>query len=282
MTRSTAVAVPPRPPAHDPVRTSRVLLDRLVVMGWPIAVLFLVGVLTVVQLAAAVDGRPAYLVGPLEVAQALVRDWAILLDASTVTLARLTAGFAIGAFCGVAVGLVSGALRTVEDLVDPVVSFSYPLPKIALYPIFAVWLGFTDSARVLVVAIVCFYPVYISALSGTRGIDPGLVRVALNAGASRRRAFLSVIVPAAMPRVMVGLQLGLAMGYAALFGAESLGGTSTGLGPRIMLALEGNPFSDVYASFVCFALLGVVTGGLLRFAGHIVTRGQQLTAVGHG
>jgi ABC-type nitrate/sulfonate/bicarbonate transport system permease component len=256
------------------------LAQRAMASDWPFTAATVVGLLGLWQLSVTAGLAPSYISSPSEIATAFVHDWPILWPAALTTMSRLVPGFAIGAGLGVLLGLLAGVFRPADFLFGSFVSATYSLPKIALFPVIAVWFGYSDQSRILLVAIACFYPAFVNAYGATRGIDKQLMRVAANAGARRWRTFWAVVVPATVPRVLVGLRVSLAISYAVLFAAETLGGTLTGLGPRIMLVLQGGPFPEMYAAVVCYGLFGIATDRLLLWIGRRLTYGQELTLAG--
>lgn len=225
---------------------------------------------------------PDYIVGPADIASGMGvlatsgELWEMLLP----SLKRAYAGFIIGATLGVVAGLVTGVLKPAEELLELPLAFTYPLPKIALFPAFAVWLGFTDRTRIVVIALACFYPAYLNANSGTRAVDGALVDVARNAEASRLRTFAQVIVPAALPRIFTGLQICLAVSFILLFATEIIG-FSDGVGSDILRSSRDAEFERMYCGIAALALVGLASNRLLLLVGRLATRGRITRGVVH-
>ncbi|WNV77097.1 ABC transporter permease [Geodermatophilus sp. DSM 44513] len=251
---------------------------------WLASSLFTLLLLAVWQLAGALGLLPAYVLTPTAIAAALgttVTD-GTLLPASASSLSRQMSGFLLGSSAGVALGLLAGVSRWAEDVFDTLVSLTYPLPKIALFPVVVIWLGYTDAARILVIAISCFYPSFINAFAGTRGIEPRLLWVARNAGAGRLRAFRQVVLRAAMPAVVNGVRLSLALSFILTFATESLGASRGGLGALIEDGFNDLVYPLMWAGIVAFALYGFLADqAWTRLAGQLL-RGQRVEAVGRG
>ncbi len=239
-------------------------------------------VLAAWQLAWWQGMLPEYVLPPTQVVAGMVDGYTEgdFWSATAISLKRVLAGFIIGAGIGVLVGLVAGGMRLVDDVVDPLVALTYALPKIALFPVVAVWLGFSDPARVLIIAVSCFYPAYINTMSGTRDVDPHLLWVARNVGAHRVERFRSVVLRAATPQIFVGLRISLALALVVLFSVEviSAGG---GLGGIIYQAYLGGNYERMYGSMLALALLGFIGDRIVVTVGRTVTKGQELELARH-
>lgn len=275
-----AVAVPT---ADARVSPGRALWERAVEARWPLSTAFGVGLLLLWQLAA-VRGLPDYVLPPSQIAGALVEGVTegTLLGATRDTLLRVLPGFVIGTSLGVAVGLVAGVVRVAEDVFDTLVSLTYPLPKISLFPLLVIWLGFTDRARILVIAISVFYPAFVNTFSGTKAIERRYVWVAQNLEAGRLRTFRQVVLPASLPSILVGVRISLALSFVLAFATEAIGAGRTGLGVEIQEGYNNLLYRPMYAAIAMFALLGLLSDVALRWVSARVSRGQRLDAVGRG
>jgi ABC-type nitrate/sulfonate/bicarbonate transport system permease component len=260
------------------------MINTVLERKWLASSLFAAVLLTIWQLCGVFGLLPNYVLTPGAIASAL---WATLVDgtllpASRVSLTRQLSGFVLGSSAGVLLGLFAGVSRWAEDVFDTLVSLTYPLPKIALFPVVVIWLGYTDSARILVIAISCFYPSFINALAGTRGIDSRLLWVARNAGASRLRAFRQVVLRAAMPSVVNGVRLSLALSFILTFATESLGASRGGLGALIEDGFNNLIYPLMWAGIAAFALYGFIADQTwTRLSGRLL-HGQRVEAVGRG
>jgi ABC-type nitrate/sulfonate/bicarbonate transport system permease component len=223
----------------------------LILLGW--------------EWAGLVWAFPAYLLTPWQIIQA----WASSLDgemagAVGATALRAGSGFLLGAAIALPIATLAAVLSVVEDVLEPFVGFLYSLPKISLFPIFVVWLGYSDSARITMIAVTAFFPVYVYMHAGVKGINPGYLKVAANVGANRLRTFLQVIVPAAAPMAMVGIRVGVAISLIVTFATEVIGQSPDGLGRNIQDAFNVLSYEGMYTSIVMFAMLGVAADWLLR------------------
>jgi ABC-type nitrate/sulfonate/bicarbonate transport system permease component len=229
------------------------------------------------QAAGMMGWLPRYVLSPVEIALAVVEYTAngTLIVALQQSLPRMVLGFVIGTGTGVVVGLLAGTWRIVENAIDPLVSLTYPVPKIAFFPVIAVWLGYSDRARVLVIALACFYPAFINALSGTRGLDRRYILVARNLEAGTWRTFWQVTFPGSLPRVLAGVRISLALSFIMLFATEVIASTE-GLGFQIFQGYLNVQYDLMYSAVATLALLGFLSDRLLVFVGRRATRGQDI------
>lgn len=247
---------------------------------WPITAAFVLLVLILWEMSSRLPTAPDYLVGPAEIFATMAADAPRLLGLSFATLFRVLAGFLIGALFGALVGMVNGTIRGPRDVTDPVITVTYPIPKVALFPAIAVILGYTDVSRVLIIALAAFYPAYFSGYAGSQGVDRNLLNLARNAGLSRARTFTTVIVRASLPSVFTGLRISLAVSFVLVYVAEALGGSGQGLGFRVVFVAQTDQYVLLFAAIGCFAILGVLGDRILLWIGRTLTRGQELEVLG--
>lgn len=251
---------------------------------WPVSIAFAAAVVAAWQALVMASVTPGYILAPSAIAAAFV-DALLheqLLSATRDTLARVVPGLAIGAGLGVVLGLLAGMVRSAEQFFDSLVSMTYPLPKISLFPIFVVALGFSDRARIIVIALSVFYPVFVNALAGTRAVAPEFVWAAHNFGAGRVRTFVDVVLPGAMPSVLVGLRIGIAVSFVVTFSTEAIGAGQSGLGVEIQESYANLNYDPMYAAIAMFALMGFLADTGLRVAAARLLRGQRLETMAHG
>ncbi len=233
------------------------------------AIALLLGLLVAWQGLASFDLLPRYLVSPLVIAEqflALVRSGELATH-SAASLYRSLVGLALGAALGVGVGLLAGVSRGVAGFFEPLVSLTYPVPKVAFLPILLVWFGFSDTSKILLIAFSCFYPCYIAALYGVRSVDPLWLWAAQNMGASPRQAFFRVIMPGAGVNIFSGLRVSLALAFILMLASELIGSPNrTGLGFLIISADAGGRYDLMFAAILAIAALGFASDRLLLWA----------------
>jgi ABC-type nitrate/sulfonate/bicarbonate transport system permease component len=204
---------------------------------------------------------PIFLPAPSSIAVYL---WRMIADGSMeyhlgVTLLRIFVGFLIAALSGITLGLLMGMSRIVARVADIWIAALYPLPKISLIPLLIIWLGTGEAYRIVISAITAFFPIVISTYSGIRQADRGLIKAAQDLGANMRQIQLKVVIPAAMPSILSGLQLGMGVTIILIVAAEMIGGSSqSGMGYLLINAGQVMETEKVFASLVVLAVMGAV------------------------
>jgi ABC-type nitrate/sulfonate/bicarbonate transport system permease component len=176
-----------------------------------------------------------------------------------ITLLRIFAGFFIAAATGIALGLLMGMSRIVAQVADVWIAALYPLPKISLIPLLIIWLGTGEAYRIVISAITAFFPIVISTYSGIRQADKGLIQAAKDLGANTQQIQFKVVIPAAMPSILSGLQLGMGVTIILIVAAEMIGGSSqSGMGYLLINSGQVMETEKVFASLVVLAVMGAV------------------------
>jgi ABC-type nitrate/sulfonate/bicarbonate transport system permease component len=182
-----------------------------------------------------------------------------------VTLRRMAVGYAAAAVLGVGLGLVMGRWQGVYDLFEPVVEFARPMPPVALIPVLILVLGIGDEMKVAIVLFASVFPVLLNTIDGVRGVHPTLLDVARTFRFSEADRLRKVILPAALPQIVAGLRISLAIALIVALVSEMIGATQ-GLGYFVLQAQRGLRIRDMYAAIVMLALLGFTLNGLFVLA----------------
>lgn len=212
------------------------------------------------EIVARLEVFPPRLFPPLEeIASAFVRLTVsgILPHHAFDTLVRLTAGFALAAVIGVAVGILMGRFRRAEDIFLPLVTIAAPIPGLAYAPLFLLWFGLGNVSTVLLVAFVSAFPVIFNTWTGVKAVKDIWVRSAQAMGADNPKLFRHVILPGALPYILTGLRLGLAQAWRILVGVEMLAAVPWGLGWMIFGAREFLNTDVMLAGVVVIAIIGL-------------------------
>jgi ABC-type nitrate/sulfonate/bicarbonate transport system permease component len=190
------------------------------------------------------------------------------------TLERVAIGFGTGAALGVGLGLAAGYLRPVRDLVEPVVEMLRPIPPLAVLPLFIVWVGIGEPSKIGFITYATFFPIFLTTVTGVRQMDPVLLRAAQSLGARGLRLFVRVILPAALPDILIGLRLGVALAFFVIVISEFIG-AEQGLG---YLINDGRNFflvPQMLGAAVVLGLLGYAGSELVRLLERRLTRWQH-------
>ena len=173
------------------------------------------------------------------------------------TLWRALAGFALAGFFGVVIGVMMARNRTAAWFFDPIVSIGFPAPKIAFLPVFILWFGLFDLSKILMAAFAAVFPVIVATSAGTEGVDKYIIWSARNAGASERNLLYEIILPAALPQIITGLQVALPISLIVTIVSEMVMG-GEGLGGTMMAAARFADSVGVFAGIVEIAVAGYV------------------------
>jgi ABC-type nitrate/sulfonate/bicarbonate transport system permease component len=192
----------------------------------------------------------------------LERIWSDAIDGellinTTLTLYRALAGFAICAVLGVLIGMAMSRNAVANWFFDPIVSVGFPMPKIAFLPVVILWLGVYDTAKLTIIVIDAIFPVIAATVIAIQGVERELIWSARNMGASNRELLHQVILPAASPQIMTGLQVALPLSLIVAVVAEMLMG-GYGLGGAMITAARFANSTSVFAGILEIAVIGYV------------------------
>lgn len=168
---------------------------------------------------------------------------------------RAAVGFSIGGSIGLILGLITGMSRVGERLLDTSVQMLRNVPHLALIPLVILWFGIDESAKIFLVALGTLFPIYLNTYHGIRNIDRGLVEMARSYGLSGWSLFIQVVLPGALPSIMVGVRFALGLMWLTLIVAETISANS-GIGYLAMNAREFLQTDIVVVAIILYALLG--------------------------
>jgi ABC-type nitrate/sulfonate/bicarbonate transport system permease component len=169
--------------------------------------------------------------------------------------ARWAVGFALAIVIGVPLGTLMGRWRPLYTLVDPLLVVGYPVPKAALILIFVLWWGAGNTSRIAIIIVGCLIPIVISSYHGAHGIEPRLLWSARGLGTGRIKTWFRVILPAALPQILSGLRLAIAISIFTLLGSELLI-RGSGIGAYMFTALDNGQTLTVFAVSTIIAVIG--------------------------
>lgn len=180
-----------------------------------------------------------------------------------VSTARALAGLVVGGGIGFALGVANGISRKSELLTDTTLQMVRNIPHLALIPLVILWFGIGEGAKLFLVALGVFFPIYLNTLHGIRNVDPQLIEMGRAYGMNARTLFRRIILPGALPSIFVGLRYGLGIMWLTLIVAETLS-ASSGLGYMAMQAREFMILDVVVLAIVLYAALGKLADTLTR------------------
>lgn len=190
-------------------------------------------------------------------------DDGVLWSNSWITIREILIGYAIGAAGGVVFGFVIASQRLLYSVLDPFIMSLYSIPKVALAPLFIVWIGIGIEMKIVLAAVTVFFLVFLNTAAGVREVDHGLIDAARLMNARRRDLILKVILPASMSGVFTGLRV--AIPY-ALIGAVigELVASNRGLGYLINNGAATFDTAGVFAALIVLTVIAAILNGLVN------------------
>jgi NitT/TauT family transport system permease protein len=259
----TAVAVPRARSPRIPVALAAALAFAAFMLGW--------------KLIVVLTGLPPYILPAPEVVGArFVKAW---LDGTIAphalrTLGEVLAGFGVGAWAAVMVGYVLARWPLVERVLSPYLVAAQATPILAIAPLLALWFGPGILAKVVICALIVFFPVAIATMVGIRAVDARLLELARSLRATRRQVVTTLEIPAALPSIFGGLRVGVTLAVVGALVGE-WAGADRGLGLLVNIA-RGSLFDIplLFATLLTIALLGISLYGLVVLAERRLVRPQ--------
>jgi len=192
------------------------------------------------------------------------------------TLYRSLLGFALAAVFGVGIGILMVQSKWIRWFFDPIVSIGLPIPKIALLPVFMLWFGLYDASKVLMVAFSAVFQVIASSWMAAQGVDKELLWSARAVGASEKEILWEMIVPAASPQIITGLQITFPLCLIVVLITEmQMGGQ--GLGDAMLAAARYAKTAGVFAGIIEIGVVGVCSIKMMEWLRHRSLRWHQET-----
>jgi sulfonate transport system permease protein len=263
------VPVVPAVGGRGPVATERITPRRRRRLRFPRLLRRLTGVAAVLaiwQLLSSTGRLPQAIVG----SPAAVWDQGVTMAgngelgaAIGASLQRVGIGLLVGVCAGIALALVSGLSRIGEDIVDAPVQMLRTVPFVGLVPLLIIWLGVGQAPKVALIALGVMFPVYLNLSAGIRAVDPQLVEAGQAMGLGRFGVIWHVILPSALPQLLVGLRFALGIAWLALIFAEQISAVN-GLGYLMESAQELLQSDTIVVCLVVYAFLGLAADVIVR------------------
>ena len=186
-----------------------------------------------------------------------------LQHAMLISLERVAIGFVIGGGLAVILATLAGLSRFGENAIDPIMQALRTLPLFGLIPVFIVWFGIGESPKITLVALAAAIPLYLNTFAGIRGVDPKLFELGQVLGLKRGELIRSIILPGALPTILVGLRQSLGTAWLALVVAEQIN-ANAGLG---FIINQGEQFLQqnvIFVALIVYLILGLLTDYIVR------------------
>lgn len=233
--------------------------------------LSLLAVVAIWQLVAIVnDGlpkqfyNPLLFPSPLDIARAGWELWQTgdLQQHIIASLVRIVLGLLLAIPFGVVLGMAIARVRWIENIIEPVIELLRPIPTLALLPMFVLWFGIGENSKVFFIAYSCFFVIFTTTLLGVRNVDPVLLRAGQSLGMNSFQLYRYVILPSAFYDIMVGIRLGLSVGFLVIVASEFIA-ADTGLGYLINFSRSWFRVDQMLLGAIVIGLLGIVSSYLL-------------------
>ncbi|HET6606653.1 MAG TPA: ABC transporter permease [Rhodopila sp.] len=229
------------------------------------AALTLIVVVALWQAAASAGLIPTlFLPAPVSIGRAL---WALTISGElwrhlSASLFRLAVGWVTGTVFGIGMGLAVGLWSAFRSPGMAVVSALFPIPKIALVPLFIIWFGIGEGAKIATVAFGVFFPTVIATAGGVDGVPRGLIRMGQSFGLSRWAIVRKIVLPAALPAILNAFRVTASIGIVLLVAAEMIG-AEKGIGAFVLAAGNLYDTDNLLAGIVVLSILGLVVAWVI-------------------
>jgi len=186
-----------------------------------------------------------------------------LQGAMLISLQRVAIGFAAGALVSLALAVAAGLSRLGESTIDPLMQMLRTLPLFGLIPVFIVWFGIGETPKLTLIAIGAAIPLYLNTFSGIRNVDARLGELGQVLHLSKTELIRDIVLPGALPQVLVGLRQSLGVAWLALVVAEQVN-ANAGLGFMISQATQFLRNDVIFVALLVYCALGLLTDALVR------------------
>lgn len=180
-----------------------------------------------------------------------------------ISILRALSGFLLGGLTGLALGGVTGLGKMAERTLDPSLQMLRTVPLLSLIPLFILWFGIGEFSKILMISLGAFFPMYVNTFLGIRNVDAKLYEVSRIFQYSKPQLLILLIVPAALPYILLGIRLSLGVSWLVLVVAEMMG-TCAGIGYMIQDARAYSQTDIVFVGIIIFAIVGKLSDSLVR------------------
>ncbi len=217
------------------------------------------------ELAVRWTAMPVYILpGPVQIGRTLVTNWGLLMNHTSTTLTEAAMGFCLAVAVAFVTAFILNQVYWLNQALQPLLVVSQTIPIITLAPLFLIWFGWGMLPKVLVVILVCFFPVVINLLNGLNSVDPDLINLFRSMGAGRWTIFRMVKLPSALPGFFAGMKISASYGIMAAVIGEWLG-AQQGLGYYMTIAQKSFRVDRVLAAVMIISALSLLWVKLIEW-----------------
>lgn len=219
--------------------------------------LWFAGLLLLWQLLVRALDVPLFVLpAPSDFLHRIATDHQRLLHEGLITTRLVIYGFIAGAIPGVLLGYLIANVRAFEQLLYPLLVFIQGLPKITLAPLMLVWFGYSTFPKILLTALITFFPVLVDSVAGFKSVDPRLYYLSRSSGASRWQTFWKIQLPSAAPSIFSGFKITVVVAVTVVIVVEWLN-SNNGLGYVVLRAMDAHDTALIFATLVVASMIGV-------------------------
>ena len=187
------------------------------------------------------------------------------------SLTRVVAGFTIAFFSAFILGIIAGLKPSLSPYYNHIVEFFRNVPPLSLIPLLILWVGIGEESKLIIIILASFFPMFLNIKKGFGSCDPKLLEVGAVVGLNTRQRFLKIILPSAVPDILLGMKVGLGYSWRAIIGAEMIAAAS-GLGYFILDAQTMSRSDKVIVGILVIGLLGVICDKAFSYVSKRFTR----------
>ena len=216
----------------------------------------------------------------------LTTGWELISDGTlgahvAVSIGRILAGYGLAVALALPLAFLFGVSPAARRAFEPVLEFLRQVPPLAMMPLLILWLGIGEAQKIGIIVLACFFPIFLGALGGIAQCDPKLVEVGRVCGLAQRDILRRIVLPAALPSIVIGLRIALGQGWRALVGAE-LVASAAGLGYMIVDAEQLARTDIVIVGIFVIGTLGLLADfGVRRLIARTAPWLRQRTEITH-
>ncbi|MBU3810507.1 MAG: ABC transporter permease [Candidatus Niameybacter stercoravium] len=218
----------------------------------------IIGLILIWQVVCSLELVPGYMLpSPIQVMQAFINEFNVLMGHLMISLSEAFLGLGVGILVAFILAVVMDHYRGLHKSLYPLLIISQTVPVIAIAPLLVLWMGYGMAPKVMVIFLVCFFPITISLLDGFKEADRDTIRLMKSMGANAKQIFWHIKLPCALPGFLAGLKVSVSYAVIGAVVAEWLGGTA-GLGVYMTRVRKSYAFDKMFAVIFLVSLISLV------------------------